>query len=1029
MNAKVGFNEVQNYAKTHNVDFKTAAQKLGLTAQEAAELERLGGDPGAPEDGFKRTPANSFTLKSGRKVNVYKDSTGKQTFEYLAADGTKLKESYFLKQEGLTGSHFAVNDKGQLVTVKDEVKAEEQAEEKGFFAKAWNKIKSDVSGYSQNFVNAWNNSEGFLETTGSLIGATTKTVTDAVTNTAENIEKGVAEVTGSETVGKVAKYAAGVGLAADAVEAVDKVGDWGADKIRAAAQNYTGTEKALLEGFADFVEDMNAADIALMFVGGVGAAKYAKDLPKIMNLLKISPVAAGAAATVATVASLTSCTEDNDILPEKIEITNNAIVNISIADQTALINAFKEGIDALLEKIDELYNKLGDIEISLEEFKDEVISLIVKNNSYLSNIYAELTEQGETQDEILSILTNINSTVNTIESLVENTNENIVVYGQNVNEKLTEILNAIKDGNTNSLDALEGYMEELRTLLINVINNQSEDIQINEANGMTLEKILETLQNMDGTTSEKLEQMLEILESIKAIGESIISKFDDLFANNEAILSAIEKIQNYLEKHNDQTTVTNQLLEQLLEMYESNNVITEETLTKILEAIAENGEKIDVTNELITNIQTQSTEFQNQVLEILANVGTEYSEILNNILEATQNNGNKLDTVTELLAKIQKQDAKFQKKVLALLEKYGSDSSSIINQLEEINELLANIQSQDETFQNNVLDILTNISESNTDYTEVLNKILDAIGNNSSQLTELTELINNMSNTNATFQQNVLDILNNLATSDIPDYTEILNDILKSIGSNSTKLDNITKLLSEIKSQNADFQKKIINAINKLGVDISTQLTDITTAINNASSDTSEKIEALLDKVLEAINNNTSVSNENAAKILEAIANIEISGGSIDLSSIEAMLQELLDLTSSNNDLLGNIDAKLEVINLTIEAAKNEIIEKLGSSDSNAQAIIAKLEEFMNLSNANSEAILKKMDTIINLLNNISDKTYDDSELMAKLDDILEAIKDHDITIDVSGNITCECNCGNSGNHEGILGNLEDILG
>ena len=47
-------------------------------------------------------------------------------------------------------------------------------------------------------------------------------------------------------------------------------------------------------------------------------------------------------------------------------------------------------------------------------------------------------------------------------------------------------------------------------------------------------------------------------------------------------------------------------------------------------------------------------------------------------------------------------------------------------------------------------------------------------------------------------------------------------------------------------------------------------------------------------------------------------------------------------------------------------------------------------------------------------------------KIMDKLDDILAAIKDHNVTVDVTGKVTCECNCGQ--NHEGILGDLNDIL-
>ena len=61
--------------------------------------------------------------------------------------------------------------------------------------------------------------------------------------------------------------------------------------------------------------------------------------------------------------------------------------------------------------------------------------------------------------------------------------------------------------------------------------------------------------------------------------------------------------------------------------------------------------------------------------------------------------------------------------------------------------------------------------------------------------------------------------------------------------------------------------------------------------------------------------------------------------------------------------------------------------------------------------NGNDEKLLAKLD-----------------EILAKLDEILDAIKNHKVEVDVTGKVTCECNCGDNGKHEGILGDLNKIL-
>lgn len=717
-------------------------------------------------------------LKDG-KINSNEAKNLKLTPEEAAA----LNEA-FSSGEARIGDFVLVN-KGKSKDGKKQYsqtkKAEPQIpqEEPGFFEKAFNKVKKDVSKYAKTFTNAWNNSSGFVETTGAMIGATTKTVTDVAKDYAHNVEKGVAEATGSETLGKVAKYTAGIGIVADAAEAVDEVGDWSAGKIRDAAKNYTGTERQLLESFAEFVDNMNAADIALMFVGGAGAAKGFKELPKVLQLLKgisFGKVAVPAMG-VAAAASMTSCSQ------EEVDQTVSIKIQLSQQDQSALIAAFEKGIDELKKEI----QKLG---IDVKTYGDQIIDLLTSNNSYLKNIANDMKQNNQDNAKIIEILTNINSTVDTLTSLVEATNENITVNGQSIKAQLNAILNAIKNGGAGSESQLTAYLEDLKNLLQTVIKQQGDQIEIDKDSNTTLKDILAKLDKMDGTTQEKLAAILAVLGDIKSIGneingklDKIINKFENAFPDNKDIKAALEKIEKYLEQNNAKTDVTNKLLEKLLNKSQTGG-LSQEDLQKILDAIAKNGDKIDTTNKL--------------------------------------------------------------------LEKYGTETTV--------------------------------------------------------KMTEILEAIKNIK------------------------------------GGNGTGAD----------------------------------------------------LEALLDKVLAKMDANT-------AKIIDAIGNIKVTGGKVDLGSVEAMLKELIELTKKNGNTLDNIDAKMDVVNVTTKA----ILDKLGNVDQNVQNILDFIKK--NAGSYDDSKLLEKLDKI-----------------MDKLDDILAAIKDHKVTVDVTGKVTCECNCGK--NHEGILGDLNDIL-
>ena len=503
-------------------------------------------------------------------------------------------------------------------------------------------------------------------------------------------------------------------------------------------------------------------------------------------------IAAGAAM------GLASCSSEDDIpIPPEINNNNNVTINLSIDDQQALIEAFKEGIDALLKKIDELGLKI-------DTYGDQIIKLLTSNNSYLKSIAEELKNQGEQQDEIIKILTNINSTCDTIKELIEATNENITVNGESIKGQLTEILNAIKNGQAGSTEQLNIYMEQLKELLKTLIEQQGDQIEIDKDSNLTLNEILAKLDKMEGTTGEKLEALLEILKNIESIGNDInnkldviIGKFENTFPDNSDIKASLERIEQYLKENNEKTDVTNNLLTELLNKYQSGG-LSQEDLQKLLDAIAANGDKIDVTNQLLT--------------------------------------------------------------------KYGEETAV----------QLANI-------------------------------------------------------------------------------------------------------LAAIKN------------------------------INVGGGGSGADIEALLDKVLAKMD-------ENTAAIIDAIGNIKPgTGGTVDLSSLEKMLAELLELTGKNNNILTDINGKMDVLNLTTKSIEEKLEAEFGKNDERYTNICNLLEAIKNQGGSggagfDDSKLLEKLDKILN-----------------KLDDILAAIKDHKVTVDVTGKVECNCNCG--GNHEGILGDLEDILG
>ena len=563
---------------------------------------------------------------------------------------------------------------------------------------------------------------------------------------------------------------------------------------------------------------------------------------------------------------------------------------------------------------------------------------------------------------------------------------------QQNNEFIKQLIEMYKNGQADA----NAFYEQMYNFMMSSEANQKTIIELLTQNGMKqdeankfLQEIMQEVKDGNLTAAKAWEKIVEILGDISNKLDGVFDKINDIFENNvemkDEVKASLDRIESLVEAGNAKVDITNNLLTELINKYE-NGALSKEDFQKLLDAISKNGDKIDSTNDLLGQMKDQDKELQAEILEYIAAVGFEMNRNFGDLIEAVKNNTVDLSDVKALLESL-------NQKVDQNTEAGKENTEAILNYLGAIGfEMVSN-----------------------------MNKILDEIGNNTAKLNELTQLLAKMQDQDEKFQKEVIDLL---------------NKVVGEVGNNTTELKNISQLLAKMENQSAEFQKNVLNAIDKLGVDISKDLTNIFNAIENGNSGSSKNIEALLEKVLEKLDTMDNNQQASAKAIIEAIGNIKIDGGgNIDISSLEKMVAELIDLVSKNNGLLESIDGKMDVLNMTINAAKAEIIELLGNefdkNDARYQNIIKTLNEIKaqggNGGSYDDTELLKKLDSILVILDKIGNKNYDDTKLMEKLDKILEAIKDHNITVDITGKVECDCNCG--GNHEGILGDIEDVLG
>lgn len=244
-------------------------------------------------------------------------------------------------------------------------------------------------------------------------------------------------------------------------------------------------------------------------------------------------------------------------------------------------------------------------------------------------------------------------------------------------------------------------------------------------------------------------------------------------------------------------------------------------------------------------------------------------------------------------------------------------------------------------------------------------------------------------------------------------------NLIAEVKAGRVSLDDIKALIAAMNKnieKNGEAAKenndKILNYMAAVGYEMNRNFTAVLNAINNGG----EKIQALLAKVLEKQDSNTKA-------IINAMGNIKVGeDGKIDLSSIEAIMKDLVEQTKKNGNILSSINGTVNVIQITQQAMSDKINAEAHKGDQRYERADAFMTEVLDKLGKQSDAgkyddtkLLEALKGLSNLIDNKTDK-------------LLDAIKNHDVkvTVDVTGKVKCECNCGQ--NHEGIIDDINNIL-
>ena len=734
--------------------------------------------------------------------------------------------------------------------------------------------------------------------------------------------------------------------------------------------------------------------------------------------------------------ALQSCTPDMN-QSQYMEFDMTAIMEL-VAQLQALMQQMKEQqeiTNSELQKMNaymlQLMQEVQNGNINQEQFYQKMYAYMIQNEANQEIIIQQLVNNGKSQEDankliqdlIAKVDAGIISTQQALETIQNLLGDIKGLLGQvissltkaeNDRAELIDIARDIRDNTNTSNTKLDELISQGKTL-----------IESNNTANAKLDEIKSSIEKANLDSNANFETVVKTLNMNKNQLIGVMLKLGYTQAQIQKMTAA--QIIAAINKNTQATKVNNATLNQILAEVKAGNISAEEASNKIinlLEQIQKSlTEVIAGLNEHYKNDANIAIYLQKiQTLLQKNNDKTDSTnEILNNVYNLVEKNGNKADAMgKEILNYIAAVGFEMNRNFSKLIEEVQSGQVKLDDVTTLLNDINANIKKNGEDGKklgNEILNYLGAVGfEMNRNFTAVLN----AINNGTAKLSDIEKLVANLNTLvekhNEDGKKLGNEILNYLGAVGFEmnrNFTAVLNAINKG----TAKLSDIEKLVANLNTLVKNHDEKseklgnnILNYLGAIGFDMNKNFTAILGAINTGNNGTSE-LKSLLEKVLAKQDQNMNTVNTNCKAIIEAMGNIKVNNnGKVDLSSLEKMMSELLAQSKKNGNILSSINGKTDVLNATTKSILDVLEKETGKND----------VRYTNIAN-----LLKALG---NKIDGKDDKDMLDrlDKVLAKMDEIKDAIKNHKVTVDVTGKIECKCNCGQ--NHEGILKDLDDIL-
>ena len=593
-------------------------------------------------------------------------------------------------------------------------------------------------------------------------------------------------------------------------------------------------------------------------------------------------------------------------------------------------------------------------------------------------------------EAITSLISQLTTLIQQMKEQQEITNSQL----QTMNAYLLQLMQEVQNGNINQeqfYQKMYAYMiqnEANQEIIIQqLVNNGKSQEEANkiiqdliakvDAGIISAQQAMETIQNLLGDIKGLLGQVISLLTKAENDRAELIELAKQGNANTSTL---IDKANEFIESSN----AASAKLDGIKDAIEKSNLDNNANFDKVVKTL--NMNKDQLIGVMIKLGYTQAQIEKMTAGQIIAaikentNATKDNNAVLNEILEEVKSGRLSAEEASKKIISLLEQIQKSLDEVIISIKEHYHNDIDIAIYLQKIQALLE--KNNDKTDSTN----------------EVLNKLYNLVESQGTKADAMGK-----------------EILNYIAAVGF-EMNRNFGKLIEEAQTGNGKLDYLTELMIALNKQvkqNGEEGKKlgneILNYIAAVGFEMNRNFTAILNAINTGNKGTAE-LKSLLEKVLEKQDQNMDKIDVNCKAIIEAMGNIKIDGGKIDLSSLEKMMSELLAQAKKNGNILSNIDGKADVLNGTTKAILDNLEKEAGKND---------------VRYTNIENLLK---AIANKADGKDDKDLLDrlDKVLAKLDEIKDAIKNHKVTVDVTGQVKCECNCGQ--NHEGILKDLENIL-